>query len=204
MAFTNYTTLQAALADWLNRTDLTATIPDFVALTESELNRRLRHWRMLETATATASSQYTSLPSDWLEGVRVSVATTPERELEYVTPREMADLRSVYTAGGVPKFYTIAGSEIEVIPSPDSSYTLNLMYYEQIPDLASNSTNWVLTNHPDIYLYGPLLQAAPYLHNDERVVLWQSRFEKAMEELRVEGDNGQISGQPKMRFRSLG
>ena len=75
MAITTYDELKASIASWLNRDDLTAVIPDFIALAESSINRDLRHYKMVQRADATLDSRYVQVPEDWLETMRFSITS---------------------------------------------------------------------------------------------------------------------------------
>jgi hypothetical protein len=188
----NYTELQAAIASFLNRQDLTSVIPTFVSLVEANLNRVLRHRSMLGRATANLDTDFTTLPSDFLEAKNIQLNTNPVTSLRFVTI-EHADLLKDGTAGQ-PQYYTLVGDTLEVVPSPDTSYTVELVYYKKLPALSINSTNWLLTSHPDVYLYGALMQAAPYLKNDERLQVWGSLYTAAISDLNAASDKAEFSG----------
>jgi hypothetical protein len=188
----NYTELQAAIASFLNRQDLASVIPTFVSLVEAHLNRTLRHRSMLGRATANLDTDFTTLPADFLEAKNIQLNTNPVTSLRFVTI-EHADLLKT-EATGQPQYYTLVGDTLEVVPSPDASYTVELVYYKKLPALASNSTNWLLTAHPDVYLYGALMQAAPYLKNDERLQVWGSLYTAAVSDLNASSDKAEFSG----------
>lgn len=191
----NYTTLKSSIADFLNRQDLTAVIPTFIALCEADLNRTVRHRSMLTRATATLDTQFTKLPSDYLEAKNVQLNTTPVTSLKYVTMEQADLLRQTYRTAGVPKFYTLVGDTIEVVPEPADEYTIELVYYKSIPTLSeSTTTNWLLTSHPDVYLYGSLMQSAPYLKDDERVPVWGSLYRQFISDLNFSSDKAESSG----------
>ena len=86
MPLTNYTELKASIADTLNRTDLTAVIPDFIRLAEAQLSRDLRHWRMEDRATATVDTQYTALPLDFISPIRITIPASPSHTLQLISP----------------------------------------------------------------------------------------------------------------------
>ncbi len=88
------------------------------------------------------------------------------------------------------------GDEIELIPTPDSDYTIEMVYRKNIPALASNSTNWLLTLAPDVYLYGMLLESAPYIKEDERIQVWATGFAQAVESLNRLSLNAQYNSGP--------
>ena len=191
-----YSELKAAVADFLNRQDLTSVIPTFIKFCEADLNRKLRHRNMLERATATLDDQYTELPSDFLEAKNVQLNATPPVGLRYITT-DHADLlrQGVYSSEGQPVYYTIIGDTLESVPTPGSEYTIELAYYKAFTALSGESdTNWLLTSHPDVYVYGALIHAAPYLKDDERIPTWVGLYEKAISDLKAESEKAEYSG----------
>lgn len=208
MAITSYSTLQTSIGDWLNRSDLTSVIPDFITMAEAQFNRVLRHRKMVERATATLDSEYSAMPADWLESIRYQLNTNPITVMEFVSPDQAAVLKGAYSTSGKPIFYSQIGQQFQVIPAPDSgsAYTGELTYYAKIPALSSqNTTNWLLTDSPDIYLYGSLLQSAPYLQDDNRIAVWASLYTKLVQDLTVSDERSRMATSSlRMRARSLG
>jgi hypothetical protein len=192
MAITNYTELQSALASWLDRSDLTSRIPEFIALAEDSLNKRLRIRAMENRATATVNEEYVALPTGFLEMRNFQLNTSPKQRLDFVTP-ENIDTFWTSSTTGLPKFYTFIGGEIQLAPAPASSYTAEMDYYKKW-DIATDSTNWLLTNAPRVYLYGTLLQAEPFLKNDKRLGVWEQMFEKALAEVELADSRERHSG----------
>ena len=192
----NYTQLKSAVADFLNRQDLTAVIPTFVTFCEADINRKLRHRKMIARATAVLDEQYTALPDDFLEAKNIQLNSEPPVSLKYVTLEHADLLRSgIYSSAGEPKYYTLLGSSLEAVPTPDGEYTIELAYYQSFTALAEDAdTNWLLTNHPDVYVYGTLVHSAPYLKDDERIAVWVGLYEKAMSDLKTESETAEFSG----------
>ena len=159
MALVNYSDLKTNIAAWLNRTDLTTVIPDFITLAESSFNEEIRNRKMIKRATATIDSQYSAVPADWLQTVDFVVEANPVVTLEFTTNEHLDKLRETYTTSGTPKFYTIVGQELEVLPVPDSTtLTGEITYYSKIPNLTdANPTNWLMNSSPGIYLYLSLI-----------------------------------------------
>jgi len=189
----NYTELKTAIGDFLNRRDLTSVIPTFIQLAEADLNRTVRHRSMLARATASLDTHFTSLPSDFVEAKNIQLNTEPVTSLRYVT-MEQADVLRTQTSGQ-PAYYTLVGETLEVVPPPDTDYTVELVYYKKLPSLSdSNLSNWLLASHPDVYLYGALMQSAPYLKNDERVAMWGSLYRQFVSDLNVSSDKAEVSG----------
>lgn len=208
MAITSYSTLQTSIGDWLNRADLTAVIPDFITLAEAKFNRNIRHRKMVERATATLDSEYSAVPGDWLESIRFQINTNPITVMEFVSPDQAAMLKGANSASGKPIYYTQIGQQFQVIPAPDSgsAYTGELTYYAKIPALTvSNTSNWLLVEAPDLYLYGSLLQAAPYLQDDQRITVWGALYDRALSDLKVSDERSRMSTSAlRMRARSFG
>ena len=203
---TNYTELKSAIADWLLRDDLTAVIPTFISLSEAQIQREVRDFRMVKRATAQIDSGYSAVPADWLQNIRFQLNTDPITTLEYVTPDQAAEEAHIYPGSRRPAFFTMIGEEFQVVPAPDAEYDGELTYYAKVPALsASNATNWLLTEAPDIYLYGALLQAAPYLSDDQRIGVWGGLYQKGVDTLKVQSDRAAVgSSSIRMRPRPLG
>ena len=210
MAITTYAELQTATANWLDRTDLTARIPEFIELAEANFNRVIRQPDMVtKNDSFSIAGRYTTLPTDTLEIVRIVVDLTPVIVLEYMTPEEISERRIVMTATGKPYYFTTIGgstNQLEVLPSPDSTYTSSIVYYTRIAALTdSATTNWLLDSHPDIYLFGTLVEAEPYLKNDERMPMWTARLDKALNALGLQGQRERHTASGlRMRSRVLG
>ena len=204
MALSNYNDLKASIADFLNRDDLTSVIPDFISLAEAQLNREIRHWRMEDRSVATIDSQYTALPVNFLEPIRLVKTTGSFQILELVGALEISKLRQANGDNvGTPKLYTILDQAFEVFPAPDGDYVLELTYYEEIPDLATNSTNWLMTYYPSAYLYGSLLHSAPYLSEGNRIAEWSALYQKAINDINAESERAKTGGSGRrMKIRS--
>jgi hypothetical protein len=205
MAITTYAELQTATANWLDRSDLTDRIPEFIELAEANFNRVIRQPDMItKNDSFSISSRYTTLPTDTLEIVRIVIDQTPVIVLEYLTPEEISEKRRYMTGTGRPVYFTTIGgsaNQLEVLRSPDDTYTASIIYYTRIPALA-DGTNWLLTNHPDIYLFGALVEAEPYLKNDDRMPMWTSRLDKALNDLRLQGQRERHTASG-LRMRSV-
>jgi hypothetical protein len=206
MSISNFSELKSSIADFLNRDDLTSVIPTFIKLAEADMNRKIRHWRMEKRATANLDTQYTAFPNDFIEGIRLMITGTTEFRLELITLSELMDKRSENNASGTPRFYALVDGSFEVYPTPDQTYTLEMLYYERIDALSdSNTTNWALTYHPDAYLYGALTHSAPYLGEDARSQVWAQLYQNAISGTNMEDQQAKSSGSGhRMRIRSFG
>ena len=196
MAITTYAELQTSMANFLARTDLTDRLPEFISIAEARMSRELeaRSQEKRATATLVGGDAFVSLPTD-LRSIRmVKLNTTPTEVLEYYTPQILNEL---YSSGGSgkPRAYTIIGGEIKFAPTPDSAYTAEIVYMEGVPDLSdSNTTNIILTRHPDAYLYGALAAASVYLMDDQKTQMYESLFTRAIDEIKREEQRGKHAG----------
>lgn len=206
MTISTYAELKSAVADWLNRADLTPAIPTFIRLAEAKFNRDLRTRKQVKRATAVLDGQFLSLPTDWLEAIRLQLNTTPPRVLSYVTMDEALQLRARRFGDTGASAFTIVDDALEVVPVVGSATELEMAYYRKIPALSDDSpTNWLLTEWPDLYLYSALVHAAPYLREDDRLAAWKGMADQMLEEIRVSDDRAKHSGGPlTARSRPIG
>ena len=182
MALATYADVQAAVGDWLERGDLAARIPDFITLAESRLNRLLR-LRLMETEvalTAVVGSRTLALPAGFTEPVALWQDLTGGRQdLRFVDP---AGLLTV-TSPGAPRQWTVAGSVIAFERPCDQAYAFTLRFLGALSLSNAAPSNAILAAYPDLYLFGALIEAAPYLRDAELLSLFQARFQAAVEEV---------------------
>ena len=183
MPFSTYAELQASIAGFLNRDDLADIAVDFIALAESQMQRKVKHWRSEKRCEADITERYVTLPDDFRQPIRLYV-TGSNRALDLITSAQMQDKRySTNDQTGTPCNYCLTAGEIELFPTP-SSGTLSMTYRAAIPALSdTNTSNWLLEVAPDAYLYGSLLQSAPYLQADERLPTWTALYGEAIDGL---------------------
>ena len=206
MALDTFSGLKTTIADYLNRDDLTSIIPSFISIAEAKFNRKLRVRQMVKRATATLDTAFFAFPSDFLQAKEFQLNTNPITYLEFVTEKQGDLLRQdSFIAAGKPKYYAIVGTQLEVIATPDSEYTGELTYYGKIPALSdSNTSNWLLAYAPDLYLYGALVEATPYLKDDERLGTWSTLYSNSLGDIEVADQRASVASTPIVRARSLG
>ena len=196
MAINTYGTLKAAVANWLDRDDLSDRIPEFISLSEAIFNRTLRI-RAMETTVSDSTpsgSKEDALPTGYLQMREIHLETSPVVSLSYITPEIMYRIRAGST-NSKPNSYTIMGDNILFGPTPNSVYTYSMTYYKALSALSDDDpTNWAILNAPDLYMYGTLLQAEPFLMNDERVPLWERGFRQAISDLQEQDNKDRHSG----------
>jgi hypothetical protein len=191
MAITTYAELQTAVANWLHRTDLTSRITEFISLFEARANRVgiLRTMEQETDLVGTVDVDYIALPSGFVSPIAawvvISDIPTP---LDMRLPEEFTDITS-----SIPRFYAIDNANIRFDCPLASNYTVTLRYLKTFALSNSTTTNYLLERAPDAYLYGALAEAAPYMMDDERVPLWESKAQRAITELkRQDARNKQV------------
>ena len=210
MAIGTYAELQTAVANWLDRGDLTERIKEFIGLAEARMNRVLRLQLMVNVDTTTlgganklvAGTRDYALPSGYLQMIDFSLTTDPITPLSYITPENMNRMWAGSQLG-IPAAYTIYSDNssgtptptVKLGPSPAGAYTYSMMFYKKIESLGTgNTTEAMLTDNPDIYLYGALMEAEPFLMNDQRTQLWATAFFKALEDVNSRDAKDRFSG----------
>lgn len=193
MALANYTDLQTAVADWTHRSDLTSRIPDFVTLLEAHINRNLR-LRVMEqdfTLTTSAGSATAALPTTrFIAPIDCYIAWsgTGKRKLFKRAPADLP----FGTSNAPPRYWSIDGTNVRFDCPVDSStqYVITLRYWQALA-LATTTTNDLMTNHPDVYLFGTLVQAARFIRfSVDDINGWRAAYEDALAEVQVsDGQN---------------
>ena len=197
MAIGTFAELKTAAANWLDRSDLTDRIPEFIVLAEARFNRilRIRDMETVSTAISTvAGTREYSLPTGFVQMKEFHLTTDPITPLAYITPEMMSRLQAGSTKAK-PKVFTIIADNVRLGPNPDAVYTTSMLYYKTFTALSdSNTTSEMLTNNPDVYLYGTLLEAEPFIMNDARVQLWATAFRQAVEDIQNQDNKDRHSG----------
>lgn len=180
MALANYSDLQASILSWLNRDQSSIPVADFITMAEAELNARVRVRQNMTTATLslTAGASSVSLPDDFLEEVELNYA-------DYTDTLDRTPFNDIDRARGSgitnrPVGYAINGSTILFDCTADATYSLTLRYYEAW-DIEADATNWLLTNHPDCYLFGALLEANAWLGDMNQAQYCRDRRDSAVQ-----------------------
>jgi hypothetical protein len=194
MALSTYGELKTSVASWLARADLTTSIPDFVTLCHKQLMRDLRgHLRLQKRDTAfSVATEYVACPTDFLELVSMRcTSANPPFAVQFMD--NDTGTNRYQAVAGVPAYVAVVGSTSNVenfkfSPPPSGTYTMTIEYYAMLTFFSSDAgVNWILTDHPDLYLYGSLLQATAFLSDDPRVPLWAQAYRTALESCKSAG-----------------
>lgn len=187
MAFTDYTDLLIGVSDYTGRDDVTHLFPRFTKLAESRLNRRLRVGDMeAETQITTDANGEVALPADYLE--MREVKDSAGRVLKANSLNALT--RAYGNRGGVACAYAVVGTAFHV--KPKGAATFDITYYQDIPTLTSNSTNWLLSRAPDVYLYATSMEVTRWAGDAERFQAAQSFYDEATSQLIIDDERARF------------
>ncbi len=198
MALNTYSNIKASIADYLDRSDLTTQIADFMTLAENRIYRDLRV-RAMETALSdTISGGTIAVPAGYLEAKYFYLDGSP------IQPLQRKDLSFIYenyptrSSDAKPVFYAREGANFIFGPFPNSDYTVKGIFYKKLAVLAAttNETNFITDDIPAALLFGSLVEAEPFLQNDERLPVWQSRYAEVIRQAQADDDDEALSGSP--------
>lgn len=200
MSITSYATLQTAVASWLGRsgdTIVTTVVADLIMLGEMRIYRDLRI-RAMETSFSTnISSGVIAVPSGYVEMKFCYIDGSPVQILTSKTAAQIYELYPTRSATGKPKFFAREVDSFIFGDYPDSNYTVKGVYYKRLDALSdSNTSNWFITNAPDLLLFAALAEADVYLKNDERVALWENKYQMIKNQIQDQDKNENGSGSP--------
>jgi hypothetical protein len=196
MAITTYTELQAAITSRLHRNDLSSVIPDFIAFAEKRMQRELRlsGLESTDTITCVAGTPDYALPADFKAFRSVNIAGDPVRNLEYLTP-ETADKLFGTSSASKPYGYSLIGGRIYLFYTPDSDYTVNIIYYAKPTALSeANQTNYFITELPDALLYASMVAASTHIKDDNAVQRWATLYQSEINNIKEADQEDKWSG----------
>ena len=202
MALNSYSSLQTTIATWLGRpadTNIASNVADMITLFEAEARRRLKtRFNETETTlTTTANVATVALPSDFGEMREIKIVESDADEVLEFMPPEQLDAAVPTLTTDEPIWYTIEGTNLRFKNVPDTSYSITIVYMQTLAALSSsNTTNWLLTNHPDAYLFGSLAEAECFIGDDPRFPLWKQRRDEVFASILQSDQAARWSGGP--------
>jgi hypothetical protein len=207
LQITNSASLQAAAIEYLARDQdatLIARVPTFIQLFEATMNRSL-FARQMENRSqaqtdpgATSEPEFIALPADFQTMRRIRLSSVSGKpSLQFLSGTQMDEMRFANAnVSGIPQYFSIFGNEIELFPTPAAITTLEMIYRQNLPSLNANTSNWLLVLAPDAYLFGVLLQSAPYIKQDGRIQVWGAAVQSALNDLNSLGNNSAFNAGP--------
>jgi hypothetical protein len=198
LSITTYAEAQAAVKNWLHRSDLDTYIPDFFTFGEARIAREVKARQMEQRVTSitSTSSPYINLPEDLVALRLLWLSSSTRVKLEYMPPDAFFE-RYTDDVTGKPVAYTVIGDEVRFGPSPDSEYTVELWYYKKLTALSS-ATNSLFTVNPDLYVYAALCASAPFLKDDNRIAVWEMQFKMAKDSVNETHRETRYGANPRM------
>lgn len=183
MALDSYDGLKAEIANYAFRTgdaEFEAAVPSFIRLAETRIGRALRVSDMEETVSLSLTNGAGYLPNDFLEARRV-ISGAPSVDLAFLAPSAATDLYPT-NYGGIARHYSTVGGRLQTYPSGTGPVTI--IFYAAIPALSEdNQSNWLLEKAPDLYLYGSLVEAAPFMMDDAGLQKWMTLYRAALNDV---------------------
>lgn len=209
MALDTYTGLKAAVADYVNRTDLTSQIVDAVTLAEGEMRTKLREAGICGAevrATSSVNAEYETAPTRFGGAIAMKVynSTTGVWEsVENASPVALGELKAAVSGQtGQPTHFSYVGGALMFHPTPDKTYTVEMIYMSDFAPLSgSNASNWILADYPQAYLYGALYALEPLLMEDERMGMWGQNFARAVQGI-IEAETAKIGQRDTPLYRA--
>ena len=193
MALNNYANLKQSIQNFSHRTDISDVIDDFIDLAENKIDNTLRLRQNELRARASVTSRFLELPERFLEMRRLSLINgSVTRELKYKSPEAM----TIDDSSGEPDFFTIT-SQIEFNKAPSSTMTVEMAYYARLDPLSdTNVTNNVLTDYPNLYLYGSLSELHRWARDEETANYYESVFMRELEKSNFQENRGRYGAAP--------
>jgi hypothetical protein len=186
MALSNYSELVTELTAWVDaRGDSADQIPEAVRMFESMMNLELRCREMVTSSNITITDGTGTLPTDFLAALSVVENSSPARVLNYFSLEGLTTHFDTSSAG-LGCGYTVYGETIQVAPKP--SNTVALTYYQEIPNLEANSTNWLMTKYPALYMEGCQMELYRYHKMDQDLAISTQRVREMVQMLNDHGD----------------
>jgi hypothetical protein len=196
-AFTSYDNLQTNIANYLARSDLTTQIPMFISLAEKRLQRDLRLRQTLQQSTYSMDTGFNvPTPADFLEMKDIHLDGNPVINLNFKTVSQFYRTEG-NSAQGQPVYYTLVSDNFVLAPRPTGASTVNMTYYKIPRPLSdTNPSNEYLEVCPDLLLYASLVESAPFLMDDARLVTWEQLYTRGLTSITKSDEQSEFPAQP--------
>lgn len=206
MSLDNYANLKLEVIDWSHRNDLDLKIDTFIDLAESEmlanstepLQIRAEETLATDTLDSTTPSRFLALPTGFqsMRKLYIEITNGGTHELYFRTPSQLNILSTV----GMPCFFTVT-DQLEFDRNPDIDYTVKIQYIQDFTPLSdANTTNAVLTNHPNVYLFGTLWALSRYVQEEQNAAFYYAQFIEAIKGANLKSELGRYGPAPTQRI----
>lgn len=199
----NYTGLSDSVKSWLHRADATtADVDNWIHLFEADFNARMRMRNMEAQTSIGITSGYLVHPSDWVGWKVINKIQGQFQEPLQPLSEENAGIDYGYSYLSDPRGYVVRGDRTYIFPQPGAgTWTYDTVYYQGVPSLsASATTNWLLTDYPQVYLNGTMFWASDYIADDMRQQKYDQMVERTLNNLKIASDRARLGNSvPTMR-----
>ena len=188
MSLANYADLQTSIAAWSNRSDLGPYLADFITLAEAKMSADLSAKSLEQIQVISIASGVGALPDNVIsvQSLRTFDTTYPEVE---ITSRERVQQLIEALYSGRRSYAYFVGQSVYVYPTYTGS--LEITAKCRVPPLSGTGTNWVMSNYPNVYLFGSLMEVADFMKDETALAKWTIRYAQAVEA----ANKAQYSGQ---------
>jgi hypothetical protein len=197
----NYGELKTLMDRYLKRQDLRDLYDTWAGFTNQRIDMQLRLKEQEYRTISVPLAQFVALPDDYISMRHLATSTDHGRPMQYVTPDQM-DIAALRFRSGGPIFYTIVNNQLELIPAPtaESEGTLELFYWAKLPLLTLDAdTNKVLTEYPNLYVYGMMMEAAAFRMSDGDAQSYSQLWRDYAKELNDRQGAGRFGANLQMR-----
>lgn len=201
MSLSTYAGLRTALVNFLlndavGSNSISSTdADDLITLAEARINKEVRHKHMEKALSGTIASGVLTVPSDFVALKFAYIATTPVQVLIPSTSDQIFLQYPNRSSTDVPKYIARDVTNFVFGPFPDGNYSVGGTYYYRFSALSS-ALNSLFSDHPDLYLFAALAEAAPFVGYDQRMPLWEAKYARILEAVNKEENQSRHSGGP--------
>ena len=196
MAFTTIAEMTAEIVDWSNGGLTTTQAQSMITLAEDRIYREIRVKAMESQSSIAISSGVAAVPSDLIEVKDMHISANPKYSLQRKTPEWIYSNYPVRTESGLPRFYAREGSNFIFGPNASDSYTVVVNYYARPVTAVGGTLSGILLSSPGLLLYASLAEAEVYLGRDERLQVWETKYQQLKKLVIDEDKNARFSGSP--------
>lgn len=203
MALDSYDNFKAAVIRFTGRNDIADVIDDALSIADAQIYAndvqplRIREMETRATATASTSSRFLALPDGFLKMRRLKLQLAlGDHDVRYMAPEQL----EVDGDSGMPRFFTVT-SELEFERTPDSAYTLEMQYFKRLTVISdANQTNDILTNYPNIYLFGVMYVLKQFEADEQLAQYYYGEFINAIAGANKQDRRGRYGPAPVQRI----
>lgn len=207
MSIASYSELQTAIVNWIKRENQISLdrVKEFIALAEPRIYAKMRVREMIsiEPLSIASGSATIALPTRFKGARNIYVDASPKQKLVFVTD-DIYIQDYINAVAGVPTVFTYEGNNIRLGPIPGADYTAYMTCFRGKSALSDSApTHSMLSDYPNVFMYGALVEASAYLVGDERIPMWEAKFQQSIQEANDDFNKQSASGST-LETRPLG